>query len=75
MSTDSNKQLVRRYYESIVSTGRLDEVADFVSPDYAEVYDNVRHPLGLEGAMAHITGGARNLSGPATDRRATDRRG
>lgn len=57
MSEDFDpKDLVRRYYEEVVSTGDLTRVADFISPDYVEVYDDVRHPLGIEGARQHILG-------------------
>lgn len=50
MSNKENKKLVRRYYEEVVSTGAVDEVARFVSSDYVEVHDNKRYTLGLEGA-------------------------
>ena len=56
MSIPSNKQLVRRYYEEIVSTGKVDDIADFVSEDYVEVHDNTRHPIGIDGARAHVLG-------------------
>jgi len=56
MSCDENKTLVRRYYEEVVSTGALDAVADFISPDYVEVHDNGRYPVGVEGAKEHIRG-------------------
>lgn len=57
MSTqEANKELLRRYYEEIVSTGSVDRLADFVAPDYVEVYDETRHAVGLEGAREHIIG-------------------
>ncbi len=56
MPTQANKQLVRQYYEDVVSSGRIDRIADFISPDYAEVHENTRHPLGLEGARQHVLG-------------------
>ena len=45
MSVDRNKQLVRRYYEEVVSTGNVDNIADFISPDYVEFYNNQRHEV------------------------------
>jgi predicted ester cyclase len=51
-----NKDLVRRYYEEVVSTGAVELVADFIAPDYVEVHDDGRHPLGIEGARDHIRG-------------------
>lgn len=56
MSSEENKALVRRYYEDIVSTGRIEEVPRFISPDYVEVHDNCRFAIGLEGAQEHIRG-------------------
>ena len=56
MSIEENKLLLRRYYEEVVNTGDVDRVGEFVSPDYVEVYNNVRHPVGLEGAKEHILG-------------------
>lgn len=56
MSTDENKLLVRRYYEEVVNTGNVDRLAEFISPAFVEVYNNVRHPAGLEGAKQHVLG-------------------
>jgi predicted ester cyclase len=56
VTTESNKQRVRRYYGDVVSTGNAKAIADFVSPDYVEVHDNVHYPLGLDGATAHVEG-------------------
>jgi predicted SnoaL-like aldol condensation-catalyzing enzyme len=57
MSTQKNKELVRRYYEEVVNTGNVNTLSEFISPDYVEVHDNTRYPIGLEGAKAHIVGG------------------
>ena len=56
-TTNNNKDLVRRYYEEVVNTGNLANLERFISPDYVEVYEGVRHPIGLEGARSHIAGG------------------
>ena len=56
MTTESNKRLVRRYYEDVVNTGKVEHIDEFVSADYAEVHDNVRHALGMDGAKAHVLG-------------------
>jgi len=57
MSTEENKLLVRRYMDEVVNAGDVGRLAEFISPDYAEVYNNVRYPLGLEGAKRHVLGG------------------
>jgi predicted ester cyclase len=56
MSSLSNKQLVRSYYEEVFNTGNVDPIADYVSEDYVEVHDNTRHPIGIDGARAHVLG-------------------
>ncbi len=56
MSAEENKLLVRRYYEEIVNTGNVDRLAEFISPAYVEVYNNVSYPTGLEGAKEHVLG-------------------
>jgi predicted ester cyclase len=48
--------LVRRYYEEVVNTGDVNQLAEFVSPAYVEVHNNTRHPIGLEGAKEHVLG-------------------
>jgi predicted ester cyclase len=57
MSSDENKILVRRYYEEIVNSGKVDKIEDFISPEYVEVYDGKRYAVGIEGARKHILGG------------------
>ena len=56
MTPEENKQLVRRYYEEVVSTGAVDEAPRFIAPDYVEVHDNVRHAIGIDGAKEHVLG-------------------
>ncbi|MDH3734443.1 MAG: ester cyclase [Gemmatimonadota bacterium] len=56
MSNDENKAFVRRYYEEVLNTGDVSAIERFISPDYEEVHDNVRYPLGLEGAREHVLG-------------------
>ena len=50
----ANKELVRQYYEEVVSRGDIDAVPDYVAPDYAEVHEGRRHPLGVDGAQEHV---------------------
>ena len=56
MSSQNNKDVVRRYYEDVVSTGDVDRVPDFISPDYTEIYENSRYLLGIEGPKQHMLG-------------------
>ena len=56
MSTERNKNLVRRYYEEVVNTGNVGDIERFISPDYVEVHDNQRYPIGVEGAKEHVVG-------------------
>ena len=56
MGIDQNKRLVRRYYEDVVNTGDVTRLEEFISPDYVEIYNNVRHESGLAGARDHLIG-------------------
>lgn len=56
MSTDKNKLIVRRFIEEVINTGNVDDIETIISPDYVEVVEGVRHPVGIEGAKAHILG-------------------
>ncbi|MBN1573975.1 MAG: ester cyclase [Deltaproteobacteria bacterium] len=56
MSIEENKSLVRRYYEEVVNGCDLKRVCEFVSQNYVEVYNNVRHEVGIEGAKEHLAG-------------------
>jgi predicted ester cyclase len=57
MLEEENKLLVRRYLEEVVNTGDVTRIAEFIAPEYEEVYRNVRYPMGIEGAKKHILGG------------------
>ena len=52
----SNKKIVRDYLEKIVNTGNIENIADYISTDYAEVFNGQRFEVGLEGAKAHVLG-------------------
>ncbi|MCA8974502.1 MAG: ester cyclase [Planctomycetes bacterium] len=56
MSLANNKNLLRRYYEEVVSTGAVEMLPQYVAPDYVEVHGNTRHAIGLDGAKQHILG-------------------
>ena len=57
MSTEEkNKTIVRRFYEEVVNTGKVDGIEEFISEEYAEVHDGTRHAVGSEGAKAHVHG-------------------
>lgn len=56
MSAEENKLLVRRYLEEVVNAGNVAEVEKFISGEYVEVYKNVRHAIGLDGARKHVLG-------------------
>ena len=54
MSAEKNKTIVRRFYEEMVNTGKVDGIEDFISEEYAEVNNGEKHAVGIEGAKAHI---------------------
>ena len=46
MSTDRNRELVRRFYEEAVNTGDVDRMEDVVSPDVVEIHDGAVKVIG-----------------------------
>ena len=51
---EENKKLVRHYIRQIVNNGQLDQIEQFIAPDYIEVFHNTEHYLGIKGAKKHI---------------------
>jgi predicted ester cyclase len=56
MATTDNKLLIRRYIEEIINTGNVDKIDQFISPEYLEVYEGKRFPLGIKAAREHNLG-------------------
>ena len=56
MSKIENKLQIQRYIDAIINTGNVENIAQFISPDYIEVYEGKRYPLGIKGAKEHILG-------------------
>ncbi|NLD37231.1 MAG: ester cyclase [Desulfatiglans sp.] len=55
MTIEDNKKLVQRYIEA-ANTGNVDNLDQYISPDYVEALDPERKKIGVEGAREHITG-------------------
>ncbi len=56
MSTDANKELVRRFINEAINTGNIEIINDFVAPNYTEIHEGTKYPIGIEGAKEHIIG-------------------
>ncbi len=56
MSAQANKEVVRNYLEQVVNTGDVAEIERYIAPEYTEVYQGVRYPVGIEGAREHVLG-------------------
>jgi predicted ester cyclase len=54
MSVNENKHLSRKYIEEVINTGNVEHIDQYVSPDYAEIFDGKCYSLGIEGARQHI---------------------
>jgi len=54
MKGEENKKIVRRYIEEAVNTGHLENLDEFISPDYIETLYPTSTTLGVEGARQHI---------------------
>lgn len=56
MSSNTNKDVVRRFYEDVISQGKVHLLPDLVGEDYTEVWEGERYGVGLEGAREHALG-------------------
>jgi predicted ester cyclase len=56
VGTEENKRLVRRFYEEVVNTGRVDGIATFVAPECVETDGKVRIVSGPDGMASHVRG-------------------
>lgn len=53
MPSESNKKIVRRFYEEVINQLKVDLIPELVSEGYTEVMDGRRYEVGMEGAKAH----------------------
>ena len=56
MIRSNNKEIIRRYVEEIENTGDVSNIREFIAEDYTEVYEGVRHQIGVKGAKDHVLG-------------------
>ena len=56
MLAKENKILIRRYITEVINTGNVENIEQFISPDYDEVHEGKRYKIGIEGAKEHILG-------------------
>ncbi|UCH15608.1 MAG: ester cyclase [Bacteroidales bacterium] len=56
MSEEENKKLIRRFIDEVINTGNIDNIENFIAPDYTEIHEGKRYQVGIEGAKEHITG-------------------
>jgi predicted ester cyclase len=56
MKTSNNKEIIRRFVEEIENTGDVSNIREFIADDYTEVYEGVRHHIGIQGATDHVLG-------------------
>jgi predicted ester cyclase len=56
MSEFENKLIIRRFIEEIENTGDVSNINEFISEDYVEVHEGVRHHIGIKGAIDHVLG-------------------
>jgi len=53
---EKNKLVVKNFIEKVTNTGNVDNITDYISEDYTEIYNGKSYPVGIEGAKEHITG-------------------
>ena len=53
---NKNKDIVKKYIETILNTGDTNHISDFVAEDYVEIHDGKKYELGIQGAIDHVIG-------------------
>jgi predicted ester cyclase len=56
MLAKENKILIRRYISEVINTGNVENIEQFISPDYVEVHEGKTYKIGIEGAKEHVLG-------------------
>lgn len=56
MSTENNKLLIREYIEKVINNGDVDDIENYISPNYYEGNRPGGQIVGIEGAKQHILG-------------------
>lgn len=51
-----NKRIVREYIENVFNSGNTEHIAEYISDDYVEIFQNETYKLGIEGAIKHVVG-------------------
>jgi predicted ester cyclase len=51
-----NKKIICRYIDEIENTGDVSNIQEFISEDYAEVFEGERYEIGIKGAIDHVLG-------------------
>ncbi|MCE1198801.1 MAG: ester cyclase [Marinilabiliales bacterium] len=56
MERSDNKEIMRQYVEQVENNGDLSRIEHFIAEEYAEVYEGIRYPVGVQGAIDHVLG-------------------
>jgi predicted ester cyclase len=56
MGKYDNKKIIRRFIEEIENSGDVSNIREFISEEYAEVYQGERYQIGIKGATEHVLG-------------------
>ena len=56
MKKSNNKEIILRFVKEIENTGDVSNIQEFIAEDYTEVYEGVRHQIGIQGAIDHVLG-------------------
>lgn len=56
MSTEKNKEIIRRFYLESLNLGNIDILDELIDESYFEIHDGKKYNIGIEGAKQHIDG-------------------
>lgn len=56
MDTHANKTVIQEYIENVVNTGAVNNISNYISPEYSEIHEGMKFEVGVEGAIEHLIG-------------------
>ena len=54
--SNKNKDIVRKYIDTILNTGDTNHISDFIAEEYTEIHDGKKYKMGIKGAIDHVVG-------------------
>lgn len=53
---EKNKNLIRNYINTVINTGNVESIEQYIHEDYTEIHEGKPYQMGIQGAVEHIQG-------------------